>query len=77
MKSMVVISKNWHKPEIELKACREGISVSMNLVDFLDIVFKDAGSVTWQFSNEKFRAKIDATAEKIFDSMKAETTRII
>lgn len=76
MKSVVVISKDWHQPEIHVRAAKEGLFVSMDLVDFMDIVLKEAGSVTWQFNNAAFRTKIDNATDKVFEKMKEETIRV-
>lgn len=77
MKSLVVISKDWHKPEIKIVASKEDLSVSMDLNDFLDIVFTQAGSITWQFNNALWRSKVDAAAELVFDKMKEETIKVV
>ena len=77
MKSLVVISKDWHKPEIHVKAAKDGLSISMDLMDFLDIVFASAGSIKWKFNDSAFRSRIDAEAENVFEKMKAESLKVV
>jgi len=77
MKSVITISRYWDKPEILTTLSTEGISLQTNLVDFIEALVQEIGSVTWVFTDKKFREKLDQAVIEVTEKIKEESIKVI
>ena len=77
MKSVITISRYWDKPEILTTLSTEGISLQTNLVDFIEALVQEIGSVTWVFTDKKFREKLDQAVIVVTEKIKEETIKVV
>ena len=68
MKSVIIVSRQWHKPEIEIELAVPGIAIALKIEDYIKILSSEL-----QISEEK----IAAITEKIVDEMKQSTVRAV
>jgi hypothetical protein len=77
MKSVVTISRKWHRPEITTTIDVEGIVVTIPLFDFCEALQTEIGSVTWVFKDKTFRARFDDAVQQVLSGVKEETAKVV
>ena len=74
-KRFVTISRKWHNPQIAITVSNEGISLEMQMDDFVEALKREletegfvegikagVGSATWIFRDKTFGRKVDQAA---------------
>ena len=77
MKSVVTISRYWKNPKITTSISTEGISIQMNMEDFITALKQEIGSVTWVVTQKTFNERLDIAIEKVLAGMKEETIKVV
>jgi hypothetical protein len=75
MKEIVTISRYWNKPFIKVVVTNDDISLSIPLVDFIDAVKKEIGSVRWIIKNETFEYILDKAVKVVIEKVKEESSK--
>lgn len=71
----VVVSREWHTPNIDLWVNGEHIGIRMMLPDFVKALAAEIGTPTASLTQAQLERKLLAAAERITTHMKMETTR--
>ena len=77
MKTVVTISRYWHNPQIMTVIWKDGISLTMNMSDFVEALKKEIGSVTWTIRDKSFEQKIDQAVMNILSKIKEESAKTL
>lgn len=84
MKSVVTISRKWHRPEISTTLWLEGedskgrfIQLEIPLLDFVKAIKKEIGSVKWVFSDKKFDEIVDLAVSNVIEGTKEESAKVV
>lgn len=77
LKSIVVVGRQWHRPEIRVHVSKLEIKVEMDMADFLKALAKEAGNPTLLLTIPQLEARLTQAADKVVAGMKLETTRAI
>jgi hypothetical protein len=77
MKTVVTISRYWHNPQIMTVIWKDGISLTMNMPDFVEALKKEIGSVTWTLRDKTFEQKIDLAISNILSKIKEESAKTL
>lgn len=76
-KHVVVVSRDWHNPQIVIDVTDTGIGVSMPLSDFITAVATEVGSPALLMTNAALLGKLTDAAAKVTAGMKQETVRVM
>lgn len=79
-KVQVCISRKWHHPKILTTVdftSEGGIQLSLELVDFLEALRQEIGSVTTTLTRAQFQKKFDAAAERALRGVKEESLKVV
>ena len=77
MKSVVTISRKWNNPKILTTISSEGISLQMDMDDFVTALKQEVGKVTWVFTQKEFEKRIDAAVETVLYGIKEESIKVV
>jgi hypothetical protein len=77
MKSIVTISKYWDNPTILTSISAQGISLQIDLVDFIEALIAEVGSVTWVITDKQFRVRLEAACKTVIEGIKEESIKIV
>lgn len=83
MKSVITISRKWHKPEISTTLWLEGehngkfIQLEIPLLDFVKALKAEIGSVKWVFSDKKFEDTFDIAVSNVIEGIKEESVKVV
>jgi hypothetical protein len=67
---MVVVSKNFHKPEIHYYIKNDEISLEIKLEDYLQALLAEVGSPLWMLSKKALADKLSAASAIVIQDMK-------
>lgn len=76
-KTMVTVSRYWSRPEIITSVNIEEISLKISLVDFLDALKSEIGSVTFVVTQKTFYEKMDSATKIIIEKIKEESSKVV
>jgi hypothetical protein len=76
-KYKVVITRNWHQPEISMLVTDERIELWMDMDDFVRAVVAEVGNPTFMVTGKQLQARLAAAAETVLSGMKRETVKIV
>ena len=76
-KHVITISRQWHMPNITTHVTREGISLDISVADFAEAMLQEIGPVTWVFTDKTFRLRFEAAVERVLQSEKDESAKVI
>lgn len=76
-KSAVIVSRQWHKPEISIDVTQVGIEIALPLDDFLQALAVKYGNPASTVTQAQHLERLRAAAAAVADGMKRETTRVI
>lgn len=71
MKRVVIVGRQWHRPEITVIVTDEKIGVQMTLDDFMKAVAAEIGA------DQDLQNKLQAAGQTVVGGMKQETTRVM
>lgn len=77
MKSVVTISRHWNNPKITTTISPEGISLQMEMADFVSALKQEIGKVTWVFTQTEFEKRVDAAVATVLEGVKEESVKAI
>lgn len=77
MRYKVVVSRNWHQPDISLLVTDERIELWMEMDDFVKAVVTEIGNPTLMVTQSQLQKKLQAAATKVLEGMKRETVQIV
>jgi len=70
MNSVITVSRYWNNPKITTSVSAEGISISMDMEDFKNILNQEIGYVMT-------KSKLDKSVEMILERMKEESIKVM
>jgi len=76
-KRTLTISRHWHRPEITTTVSVEGISMNIDLDDFITALKEEIGSITMVFTQKKFELKVDNAVEAALQKIKEESIKAV
>lgn len=76
-KHVVLVSRQWHNPDIRVDVTPDGIGISATLPDFLAAMVEEAGSPLFTMTKAQQLRALTAAAERVVAGMKAETARVM
>ncbi len=76
-KTVILVSRQWHKPEIEVAIDAVGIGIKMPITDFIKALVSEVGNPTAILTKAKHEEKLLAAVTRIVTGMKEETVRVI
>ena len=76
MKKIVTISRKWDNPKILTTISDEGISLQMDMVDFVSALKREIGSVTWIFTEKDFESRLDTAVMAVLQGIKEESAKV-
>jgi len=76
-KKTLTISRYWNKPEITTTVSVEGISINIDLDDFIAALKQEIGSITMTFTQKKFELKVDNAVETALNKIKEESIKAV
>ena len=77
MKTVVTISRYWTNPKITTSISREGITMQMDMDDFVAALKKEIGSVTMIFTQKGIESKIDTAVTSVLEKIKEESVKVV
>lgn len=76
-KQAVVISRCWDNPSISIKVTDKEIGIEMNLADFITALAQEVGSPALLFMQQTLLEYMRLASERIIESMKQETAKVM
>lgn len=76
-KDVVVISREWHNPNIRMVVNPKGINISMSVDDFIMALAEEVGSPTMILTRVAFLKKLQASSFTVLDGMKRESKKVM
>lgn len=76
-KEVVLISRNWDKPEIKIQVTDKGIGLEMSLSDFINSIALEIGNPTLLFTTDQLRRNLLDASNKICLENKKLTARVM
>lgn len=76
-KDVVVVSREWHNPNIRMVVNPRGINISMSVDDFILALAEEVGSPTMILTRATLLKKIQAASVSILDEMKHESKKVM
>lgn len=76
-KNVVVISRRWGNPKIDISVTGEGISMEMNLTEFVESVASEMGNPTMLVTNKMLADKLKLAVNTVVAEMKDATKHAI
>lgn len=77
MSQHVTIMRRWNHPQINITLDEDGISIKMDLNDFLAALQKEIGKVTWTFTESTFAQQFTNAVNNVLTAMKRETLKVV
>lgn len=77
VKDVVVISREWHQPNIRVVITTEGIGISMGVEDYLTALVKEIGNPTAMVTQAQLQKKLLAASEVVCRKMKQTTNSVM
>jgi hypothetical protein len=74
-KEKVVISRYWHKPEVEIGIGYQGIQLAISLDDFRKAVFEEMGSVAMTFTKAQLQNQLEKAFTSAIAKVKVESEK--
>jgi hypothetical protein len=75
-RSMVVISKHWHTPEINLTVNTEGLQLAMPLDDFCKALVQEVAHPAFTLTKSGLEANLLTSMEKVISKMKEASVHV-
>lgn len=76
-KEVVLISRNWDKPEIKIQVTDKGIGLEMSLSDFINSIALEIGNPTLLFTTDQLRRNLLDASNKICLENKKLTAQVM
>lgn len=76
MGERVAILRSGDDYKIYAKLVNRELSIEVDLADFMDMVAKEIGPVSWVFRDATFRARFDAAVEKVRNEVQKASTMV-
>lgn len=77
IKQMVVVSRKWNNPSIQMWVNDKEIGLAMTASEFLDSLVAEVGNPTLLVTKQMLRNALEQAANKVFDEMKSHSTKIV
>ncbi len=76
-RSAVIVSRKWQNPKIAVTVNADGISIGIELSQFLTSLAEEVGSPATLFSKQALKAKLEEAASKVISEMKDVTKHVV
>lgn len=76
-KSILTISRKWQQPTVLVKIDIEGIAISVDLVDYIEALIAEIGSIAFVFKKETFAQQLRAANDRVISGLKEESAKAI
>lgn len=76
-KHHVLISRHWHKPNIEVTVNDEKICVRIDLKDFVEGLVQEVGNPALLLTQESLRKKLLKSTETVLEKAKQSTSQVM
>lgn len=76
-KHIIVISREWNNPQIEISVTDVNISIKLSLPDFIDAITQEIAHPIKVYTKKGLREQIVLAAESVCEKMKLATTRVM
>lgn len=76
-KSVVTVSRKWNNPKIHTVINADGISLSIDLDDFIAALIKEIGSVALTMTKAQFEKQIKKACENVIQGVKEESVKVV
>jgi hypothetical protein len=76
-KAVVLVSREWHEPRIRIQVSVEGVSIAMELEDFLQAMVQETGNPAVVMTQAGLLKRLRLAADRVVMGMKTETARIV
>ena len=76
-KVCITVSRYWNNPQIMTVLWKDGISLTMNLDDFVKALKEEVGSITWVFRKSTFEEMMDTAIKSIVEKIKEESVKVV
>lgn len=73
--SKVTISRYWNNPKISTIVTTEGISLTIELEDFITALKEEIGSVSTTFTKKSFSQQLDNAVITVLEKIKEESIK--
>ena len=76
-RDVVVISREWSKPEIKIQVNSNGIALAISLDDFVTALAAEVGSPTLLLTKAQLAAKMDFAKQVVLEKVKQESKQVM
>lgn len=76
-KSVLTISRKWQQPMVLVRIDVEGIEISIDLIDYVEALISEIGSIAFVFKKETFAQQLKAANERVISGLKEESAKAI
>jgi hypothetical protein len=76
-KEVVVISRNWNNPSINIKVTLEGISLETSLMDYMAALVEEIGNPTMLVTKAQLATRLEAARVAVVEKIKAESVKVM
>ena len=77
MRACVTVSRKWNNPKITTTVDAEGITLKIDLADFVEAVKREIGPITLVFKQDTFFGLMDSAIEKVIAGIKDESAKVV
>lgn len=75
--NVLTISRKWHQPKITTTISTIGITLTIDLEDFILAVLDEVGNSTLLLTKSKFEAKFRKAVDNVLLGIKEESAKVI
>jgi hypothetical protein len=79
-RAVVTVSRLWNNPKIYtiVDYVKDGgISMQMDMDDFVAAVKQEIGKVTWVFTQKEFERRVDEAVRNVIQGVKEESIKVV
>jgi hypothetical protein len=77
MKSVITISRHWNNPKITTTISQEGISLQIDIQDFMKGIVEEMGSIATTFTKSAFEKKLTDAINVVLEKVKEESIKVV
>lgn len=77
MKTIVVVSRHWNRPDITAFVSETVVGAQMSLPQFIESLVEQTGNPAMVMTKAQLAAKLKAAADVVIDEMKKSTAKVV
>ena len=77
LKTKVVVSRKWHKPNVEAFIDHHEVGTNIDLEDFIKAVVEEVGNPALLLTKAALQKQLLAATEKVLHEMKEATAKVV